>query len=408
MLRIDAALLIPGRGDPLPDGTVVADGDTIVYAGPAAAAPSAPPPGLRVPVVMPGMWDCHGHFLGVRRASLEAIAHDPVAVAAARVTADARLALDAGFTSVREPGGLGVHLARVIDEGIVPGPHVYSSGAIISTTGGHADIHALPQHWVGDVAHEHRGLWQCDGVPECLKAVRTQLRLGARLIKVCTSGGVTSELDHPLHQQFSDEELRAIVDEAGRAERVVAAHCHGKAGIMAALRAGVRTIEHGSYLDEEAVAAMLETGAILVPTRYVVERLLAMKDDLPEYVERKVRALAEHHHESLELAIRSGVPVVLGTDAFTSGPDTAAPWGRNGEELTHLVAAGLSPLQAITAATADAPLTLGPQAPRSGLLAEGYDADVIALAADPLVDITVLADPGNVTHVWKGGVPMKP
>jgi imidazolonepropionase-like amidohydrolase len=407
MLRIDADLLIPGRGDPVLEGAVVADGDVIVYAGSAAGAPAMPAPTMRVPVVMPGMWDCHGHFLGVRRASLEAIAHDPVAVAAARVTADARLALDAGFTSVREPGGLGVHLARVIDEGLIPGPHVYSSGAIISTTGGHADIHALPSHWVGDVAHEHRGLWQCDGVPECLKAVRTQLRLGARLIKVCTSGGVTSELDHPLHQQFSDEELRAIVDEAGRAERVVAAHCHGKAGIMAALRAGARTIEHGSYLDEEAVAAMLETGAVLVPTRFVVECLLAMKGTLPDYVERKVRALAERHQESLELAIRSGVPVVLGTDAFTSGPDSAAPWGRNGEELTYLVAAGMSPLGAIAAATADAPLTLGPQAPRSGLLAEGYDADLLALTANPLLDITVLADRANVTHVWKGGVQVK-
>jgi imidazolonepropionase-like amidohydrolase len=407
MLRIDADLLIPGRGDPVLEGAVVADGDVIVYAGSAAGAPARPAPTMRVPVVMPGMWDCHGHFLGVRRASLEAIAHDPLAVAAARVTADARLALEAGFTSVREPGGLGVYLARVIDEGLIPGPHVYSSGAIISTTGGHADIHALPSHWVGDVAHEHRGLWQCDGIPECLKAVRTQLRLGARLIKVCTSGGVTSELDHPLHQQFSDEELRAIVDEAGRAERVVAAHCHGKAGIMAALRAGVRTIEHGSYLDEEAVAAMLETGAVLVPTRFVVECLLAMKEALPDYVDRKVRALAERHQESLELAIRSGVPVVLGTDAFTSGADSAAPWGRNGEELTHLVAAGMSPLGAIAAATADAPLTLGPQAPRSGLLAEGYDADLIALTADPLLDITVLADRANVSHVWKGGVQVK-
>ncbi|MGH9034525.1 MAG: metal-dependent hydrolase family protein [Acidimicrobiia bacterium] len=407
MLRIDADLLIPGRGAPVPDGTVVADGDTIVYAGPAAGAPAGPGTGVRVPVVMPGLWDCHGHFLGVRRASLDDIAHDPVAVASARITADARLALDAGFTSVREPGGLGIHLARVIDEGIVPGPHVYAAGAILSTTGGHGDLHSLPLRWVGDVCHEHRGLWHCDGVAECLRAVRVQLRMGARLIKVCTSGGVSSELDHPLHQQFSDGELRAIVEEAGRAERVVAAHCHGKAGIMAALRAGVRTVEHGSYLDEEAVAAMLETGAVLVPTRFVVERLLAMKDELPDYVDRKVRALAERHQESLELAIRSGVPIALGTDSFTSGSGSAVPWGHNGEELTHLVAAGLSPLAAIEAGTAAAPATLGPQAPRSGLLAEGYDADLIALASDPLSDVTVLADPANVTHVWKDGVAVK-
>ncbi|MGH8992838.1 MAG: metal-dependent hydrolase family protein [Acidimicrobiia bacterium] len=404
---MDAAILIPGRGDPVPAGAVVIDGDTIAYAGPAAAAPALPPVGLHVPVVMPGMWDCHGHFLGVRRASLDDIAHDPVAVATARITADARLALNAGFTSVREPGGLGLFLGRVIDEGIIPGPHVYAAGAILSTTGGHGDLHSLPLRWVGDVCDEHRGLWHCDGVAECLKAVRVQLRMGARLIKVCTSGGVSSELDHPLHQQFSDEELSAIVEEAGRAERVVAAHCHGKAGIMAALRAGVRTIEHGSYLDEEAVAAMLETGAVLVPTRFVVERLLAMKGELPDYVDRKIRALADRHRESLELAVRSGVPIALGTDSFTSGVGSAVPWGRNGEELTHLVAAGLSPLAAIAAATADAPATLGPQAPRSGLLAEGYDADVIALAADPLGDVTVLADPANVTHVWKGGVEMK-
>ncbi|MGH9038484.1 MAG: amidohydrolase family protein, partial [Acidimicrobiia bacterium] len=160
-------------------------------------------------------------------------------------------------------------------------------------------------------------------------------------------------------------------------------------------------------LDEEAVAAMLETGAVLVPTRFVVERLLAMKDALPDYVDRKIRALAESHQESLELAIRSGVSIALGTDSFTSGPGSAVPWGHNGEELTHLVAAGLSPLAAIEAGTAAAPATLGPQAPRSGLLAEGYDADLIALAADPLSDVTVLADPANVTHVWKDGVAVK-
>jgi imidazolonepropionase-like amidohydrolase len=414
VLRIDTDLLIPGRGAPVPDGCVLVEGDAIAYAGPAAAAPPVPDDGaptarppLRVPVLMPGLWDCHGHFLGERRPSLEEMARTPLPVAAARVAGDAGLALEAGFTSVREPGGLGVHLARVIDEGSIPGPHVYAAGAILSTTGGHADIHALPLPWVQHLCHENRGLWHCDGVPECLKAVRTQLRLGARLIKVCTSGGVLSELDHPVHQQFSDEELSAIVEEAGRAERVVAAHCHGKPGIMAALRAGVRTIEHGSYLDEEAVAAMIEADAVLVPTRFVIERMLAMKDAVPPYAYTKLSAIADRHLESLELAIRSGVRIALGTDIFTSGVDSAVPWGRNGEELAHLVAAGLPPLQAIEAATATAPLTLGPQAPRSGLLAEGYAADLIAVGANPLEDITVLAEPARVTHVWKDGVLVK-
>jgi imidazolonepropionase-like amidohydrolase len=409
--RIDADLLIPGRGDPVQGGCVVLDGPTIAYAGPAAGAPedrrNQPPPPLRVPVLMPGLWDCHGHFLGERQAALSTMTHTHVAVASARATADARLALEAGFTTVREVGGIGVHLAHVIDEGTIPGPTIYASGSILSPTGGHGDLHSYRPAWVEALCHENRGIWICDGVPDCLKAVRSQLRLGARVIKVCASGGVVSELDHPLHQQFSDEELRVIVEEAGRAERVVAAHCHGKAGIMAALRAGVRTIEHGSYLDEECVAAMIETGTVLVPTRFVFEALLAAKDLVPDYALKKMRAIADRHAESLELACRSGVKIALGTDIFTSGADSPAPWGRNGEEFALLAAAGLPPLAAVEAATANGPLTLGLQAPHSGVLAEGYDADLVAVASDPLADLSVLADPANIVGVWKAGALVK-
>jgi imidazolonepropionase-like amidohydrolase len=176
---------------------------------------------------------------------------------------------------------------------------------------------------------------------------------------------------------------------------------------MAALRAGVRTIEHGSYLDEECVAAMVETDTVLVPTRFVFEALLAAKHLVPDYALNKMRAIADRHAESLELACRSGVKIALGTDIFTSGADSPAPWGRNGEEFALLGAAGLSPLAAVEAATANGPLTLGLQAPRSGVLAEGYDADLIALSTDPLADLTVLADPDNVVGVWKGGMQVK-
>ena len=146
---------------------------------------------------------------------------------------------------------------------------------VLSPTGGHADLHMYPHDWVCDFADRVGILRQCDGVAECLRAVRLQLRDGARLIKICASGGVMSEIDHPIHQQFGADELRAIVEEAALADRVVAAHCHGKPGIMAALAAGVRTIEHGTYLDEEAASAMVESGAILVPTRHIVEEFLA-------------------------------------------------------------------------------------------------------------------------------------
>jgi imidazolonepropionase-like amidohydrolase len=402
MMRILADVLIPGRGAPMDGACVVVNGREMSYVGPAA---DAPPGGddVRVPVLMPGLWDCHGHFLGARTADLMETALTPTAVAAARAAKDAETALRAGFTSVREAGGLGVHLARVIDEGLLAGPSIYAPGAILSQTGGHGDLHGVALPWMLDFCHRGGCLRLCDGVPECIKAVREQLRLGARVIKVCASGGVTSELDDPVHQQFSDDELRAIVEEAGRAERVVMAHCHGKPGIMAALRAGCRTIEHGSYLDEESAAAMREAGAILVPTRLIVERLLLFKDRVPPYAFAKLEVIANRHLAAIQVAHEAGVTIALGTDIFGSGSDTPVPWGMNAMELKHLVDAGLSPLEAIEAGTAVGPLTLGPQAPKAGLIAEGYDADLLALATNPLDDMTAMNDPHNILGVWKHG-----
>jgi imidazolonepropionase-like amidohydrolase len=208
-----------------------------------------------------------------------------------------------------------------------------------------------------------------------------------------------SEIDHPIHQQFGDDELRAIVEEAARAERVVAAHCHGKPGIMAALRAGARTIEHGTYLDEEAARIMADEDVMLVPTRFIVERLLAMEATVPAYAFRKLVAIADRHRRSVEIALAAGVRVAAGSDAFVAGE----MYHRVGAEIGYLVDAGLSPLQAIEAATANGPDTLGPQAPRSGQLAAGYDADVICVDGDPVQDVDLLADPDAITAVWKGG-----
>jgi imidazolonepropionase-like amidohydrolase len=408
--RIEAGVLIPGRGRPIQDGCVVLENAEILFAGPRASAPETPDAQLvRVPAVMPGLWDCHTHFAGALNSDTLQRLTDPSPLEAMRVVGDARLALDAGFTSVREVGGYGIFLARAVEEGSVVGPTVYAAGAGLSPTGGHFDVHMIPTSWVCDL-HQRVGLegGLCDGVPECLRAVRLQLRAGASLIKVCASGGVMSQVDNPIHQQFSDEELRAIVEEAGRAERIVAAHCHGKPGIMAALRAGCRTIEHGTYLDEEAADAMRECDAILVPTRLIVEELLAHGKDggIPDYAYAKLTAIAEQHADAISLAHERGVRIALGTDIGFSGRSIAG-WGMNGAELANLVRMGLSPLAAIEAATATAPLTLGAQAPTSGMLAAGYDADVIALCADPSDDVSILADPANVTHVWKAGALVK-
>ena len=286
------------------------------------------------------------------------------------------------------------------------GPHVYGAGSILSTTGGHGDLHSVPLPWMGDLCDSGAELRLADGPAECAKAAREQLRKGARLIKICASGGVFSELDHPIHQQFTLEEIRAVVEVATMADRIVAAHCHGKPGMIAALEAGVRTIEHGTYLDDEVCSAMKETGAILVPTRAIVEEILGSQM-APDYVRDKGRAVSATHAEAITRAHEAGVVLASGSDFFSSGARMPAAWGTNGRELPLLVAAGLSPLEALEAATATGPLTLGPQGPRSGQLAAGYDADVITVDGDPVADIAILADRSRIVGVWKSGVRVK-
>lgn len=402
--RIDADVLIPGRGEPLRNGSVVFDGPTLDYVGPSASAPDIAV-SHRVAAVMPGLWDCHGHFFGVRTAAMSDVFTEPLALRAARAAKDAEIALQAGFTSVREAGGLGVYLARGIADGTLIGPSIYAPGAILSTTGGHGDLHNIPLDWAHDVAETRL----CDGTVECIRAVREQLRIGARTIKICASGGVLSEVDDPIHQQFNTAELRAIVETAGLAQRSVMAHCHGKPGIMAAIEAGVLTIEHGTYLDDEACAAMKETGAILVPTRYIVARLAkaGLSSGMSPENARKLYEIADLHLDAIARAHAAGVRIAAGTDIFESGRDNVIGWGQNGGELPLLVEAGLSALEAIEAATATAPETLGEQAPTAGQLVEGWDADVITVDTDPVVDIAALADPDRITGVWRHGVPAK-
>jgi imidazolonepropionase-like amidohydrolase len=399
--RIDADLLIPGRGEPVQQGTVILDGGTITYAGPTSKAPvTVEPEVVRVPVVMPGLWECHAHFVGLDTPDIATQLTEPIARRAARSVGDLRRTLMGGVTSAREVGGDGLDIQPAIAAGQVLGPTVYGAGRILSTTGGHADVHGIPLEALDTITH--LGLL-CDGVAEVTRAVRLNLRRNARVIKVCASGGVMSEVDHPIHQQFSHEELVAIVEEAGRAERYVAAHCHGLPGILAALRAGVQTIEHGSYLDEEAADLMVEQDAIYVPTRFVIDMLLQQEDKLPRYAYDKGQMVADHQAAAMKLAIAKGVKIAMGTDIFVSGD----LYGRNSLEIKLLQDAGMSALEAIEAATANGPDTIGPQAPMSGQLKVGYDADVIALDFDPLDDSSGWGDPDRVTHVWKAGSPVK-
>lgn len=405
LARAQADILIPGKGGPIANGVVVWKGNTIVYVG---AQDNLPEEYCTLPysehrVIMPGMWDCHIHYLGATSVMMETFTTTSQSLAGARSVPDLRNTVMAGFTSVREVGGYGCELAKAVKEGAIMGPTIYSSHSAISMTAGHGDIHNVHLEGFKDLCAHGLPFTIADGVDECIKAVRLQLRRGARVIKVCASGGVVSELDDPRHQEYSLEELKAIVDEARRVERVVAAHCHGKAGIMAALEAGCATIEHGSYLDEEAIDIMVKKGVLLVATRSILEGGLESPELFSPGSYAKLVQIADSHAQAYALAAKKGVRIALGTDMALSGRSGALSYGSNGREVVFAVDAGLSPLQAIEAATANGPLTIGPQAPLSGQLREGYEADMIALTHNPLDDVKVLADANNVSHVWQQG-----
>lgn len=349
--------------------------------------------------------DCHVHFSGQTAGVIDGLFGASQALAGARTAADAAITLNSGFTTVREVGGFGIDVAQAINEGIIVGPNVYSTSAAISTTGGHGDVHTVPIDAVR--AQQAKGvpiLGICDGVDECIKTVRLNIRRGAKVIKICATGGVGSEMDDPEDRQFSDEEIRAMVQEAARSKRIVAAHAHGKEGILAAVRNGVKTIEHGSYLDEEVAEEMKKHDAIFIATRCIVEGGVLQKEFWSPRQYAKLLALYEQGKTAYKIAVKSGVKIALGTDSCVSGgKDKLMYHGTAGKELYFAVQAGMTPLQAIEACTATAPETLGPQKPASGMLEEGYDADIIAVSENPLDDIDVLSKPSNITHVWKGG-----
>jgi len=403
--RIDAENLILGNGELITDGAVVIDGSTISYAGGQEEAPVHDNT-IQTNTLMPGMWECHGHLIGAKTLDFEKELMTPHMVHGMRALEDARITLQAGFTSIREVGGYGIYVNRAIQEGTSIGPRIYAAGAALSMTGGHGDIHALPFEMM-QLSMEDDAQWfeHVDGVASCLKGVRKQLRKGAEVIKIMVSGGVLSEIDHPIHQQFSFDEVKTIVDEAHRAEVAVAAHCHGAPGMQNALNAGVDTIEHGTYLNAELADQMVEQGTVLIPTRQIIEESMAMLDSpaIPEFAKEKMRVTAKHHAEALKLAIRKGVTIACGTDIAGSQLAQFVKWGTNARELEWLVKFGMDPMDALVTATGNGPKTLGGRAPQSGLLRAGYDADLLLLKSNPLDDITILQDNANFQAVVKSG-----
>jgi imidazolonepropionase-like amidohydrolase len=388
-------LLDVKTGKTLANQAIVIEGDKIVSVGAMADVKSSPSDkviDLSHATVLPGLTDAHTHLtsdpknLGYARL---AISVPREALTGAR---NARVTLEAGFTTVRNVGAGGfsdVALRDTINAGEIPGPRMLVSGPALSITGGHCDNNLLPfeYHATDDGV--------ADGVAQVQHKVRENIKYGADLIKVCATGGVLSKGDDPQASQYTLEEMKAIVADAHRLGRKVAAHAHGAQGILWASEAGVDSIEHGSYIDDAGIAEMKKNGTYLVPTLYLGDWFMenAEKNRVPDFLLVKAKAVMPAARKNVAHAFASGVKVAFGTDA------AVYPHGLNAHEFAVMVKLGLTPLQSIQAATINAADLLG-WSDKIGTIEPGKWADIIAVDGDPLRDVTTLE---RVKFVMKGG-----
>jgi imidazolonepropionase-like amidohydrolase len=403
---IRAGTLIDGAGGaPIRNAVILVQGDRITAVGPNVQVPSgATVIDLSAWTVLPGFIDAHVHLTGhvIGDGDWQ---HQALVESAAQRTllgaAHAQQTLEAGFTTVRNVGAdafTDVALRNAINAGWVPGPRILAAGVSFGISGGHCDGSSGYQP-ASPMSRGGLETGAADGVEHVREAVRFNVKNGADVIKICATGGVLSPTDSVGVQQYTEEEMRAVVEAARMAERRVAAHAHGLEGIKAAVRAGVTSIEHGSILDAEAVRLMKERGTWLVPTLlagYTVESL-AVAGRLPPAIAAKARAIAPRTRQSFKLAVDGGVRVALGTDAGVMHH------GTNGREFELMVRYGMTPMQAIVAGTLNGATLLGLEAD-AGTVAVGKRADLVAVRGDPLQNIAVLE---RADFVMKSGVVFK-
>ncbi|MBB1309219.1 amidohydrolase family protein [Pseudoalteromonas sp. SR41-8] len=362
------------------------------------ALPDAKIIDLKNQFVMPGLIDMHVHVTFERDAN--ANPHQWLteyeADYALRSIKYLQRSLEAGFTSVRDLGSsykVIFPLQRAVERGDIQGPRIFAAGDTITPTGGHADLHGYRKD-ISDVISG--GLGVCDGADDCRRAVREVIKSGADVIKITATGGVLSNTAAGVNQQFTDQELMAIVDTAHNLGRSVTAHAHGTSGIKAALRAGVDSIEHGSYLDKETVKLFKQYNAYLVPTLLAgqtVSQEVLSNPNMPTAIADKVRTVVPNVAASFKLALKNNVNIAFGTDSGVSRH------GNNADEFLWLVKYGMTEKQAIMSATVNAAKLLGQQ-DRLGQLSVGKQADIISVNGSPLDDITTLQ---NVQFVMKAG-----
>lgn len=400
-LTIIKGRIIDGNGGVIERGAVAVEGSTItkVYDTQGVDFPeNAKIIDAGSGSILPGFIDVHTH-LGIENGMDSRMAY---ATSSYEKTCfavrDLAGLLQAGFTSIREPGGFGNFLAGAQEQGVIPGPRIVSSGSIISQTGGHGDLY--PKFPV-DFAHAIDGVVLADGADEVRKACRLQFRAGARFIKIFTSGGVFSVGDSERHRQFTDAEITAAVEEAAMRDSYVATHAHSIGGIKAALKCGVRSIEHASDMDDEAIELCLKNDAWVVPTCAIIECLSDNLGAMDPSMLKKLLAVKSTHDVSIAKAHKAGVKIGFGTDLLTN-VEFCKFGETNLREFKLLTELGLSPMEAIIAATkTGAQMLLMDD--ELGTIEAGKLADIVIVEGNPLEDIGVLTRVENIRLVMQGG-----
>jgi imidazolonepropionase-like amidohydrolase len=404
-ILIHNGTLIDGKGgQPVQDGGVLIQEDIIQEVGPLDA--------IKIPshnlekidahggFILPGFIDCHVHimFNGFR---IEDPLFTPLSYYFYQAGANLRRTLEAGVTTVRDAGLADYGVKMAVDEGLIAGPRLQISVMPLSITGGHFDL------WMKsgiEVKTSYRGLPEsiCDGPDEVRKRVREVLRAGADVVKVMVTGGVMSANDSPEHPQFSREELEVMVEEASYRGVNLMAHAHGAQGIKNALKTGITSIEHGTFLDEECLDLLLEKDAWLIPTLLVNQhnQEMAQTGKLPDFSHGDSQNVAKLLEENMKIAYKAGVKMAMGTDSGI------APHGQNLRELSLLCGIGMEPMEAIQAGTIRAAELLGWEN-KIGTLEQGKIADVVVSKKDPLAHIDSMGDPENINLVLKAGKVVK-
>lgn len=349
--------------------------------------------------ILPGLIDTHVH-LTFEQDGLAAKMETPFSMKFYKAIDYMRRTLDAGITSVRDAGGLDIGVKEAVAQKIVEGPRMQASINALTITGGHGDSWMPSGMDITRVDYPSMPSGLCDGPNQVHQKVREMLRAGADVIKVHATGGVMSPTDHPEFTQFSQEELEIIVREAAYRRGVkVMAHAQGAEGIKNAVRAGIHSIEHGIYLDDEAIELMKENGTYLVPTLLAPIAVLEQAEEsnnIPEYAVNKARESVEAHHESVKMAYEAGVKITMGTDAGVM------PHGSNLRELDLMCKIGMSPMESIVATTKVAAECMG-WGDQLGTLEEGKLADVVITKTDPVANIASLENTNNIVTVILDG-----